>query len=168
MGSKYIKNTDNATLVCKIPSDKNKSFVFPVKKFDKRNGVLAHNGITEISDEDLALLRNESKAFKYYENNASLSVMDNLPYESMSAEQLISTLKAENAALKKMMKEAQHGDAEALSLLEAKVVEQNNRIKYLEKQLEEKETIIKALDLQLAEKSKKAEKSEKDKKEKES
>lgn len=168
MGSKYIKNTDNATLVCKISSDKNKRYIFPVKKFDKVNGVLVHNGFTEISDEDLAVLRSESNAFNYYEANKALSVVDNLPYESMSSEQLISALRTENAALKKMVKEAQHGDAEALSLLEAKAVEQNNRIKDLEKQLEEKETIIKALDFQLAEKSKKAEKSEKDKKEKES
>ena len=67
MGSKYIRNTDDATIVCKIPSDKNKVFIFKPKKIDKRNNILLSNGFTEVSEEDLELLRKESSTFMYYE-----------------------------------------------------------------------------------------------------
>ena len=100
MGIKYVRNTDDATIVCKIPSDKNKSFVFRAKKFDKRENILLSNGYTEISDEDLALLRAESSAFRYYEKSKKLTCTDNLPQESMSTEQLIAALRTEIALLK--------------------------------------------------------------------
>ena len=157
MGSKYIKNIEDATVVCKIASNKHKSFVFPNKKFDKVNNTLKSNGYTEISEEDIALLQAESPTFNYYIKNGGLSIVDNMPYDSMNVDQLISVLKAENAELKRMLKEAQKGDTNALAELEAKVVEQNRKIKEQEESLAEKDKMIKALDVQLSEKAAKKE-----------
>ena len=162
MDNKYIRNTDDATIVCKLDSDKNKAFVFPNKKFDKRNNIIVSNGYTEISEDDIKLLQEKSKVFVYYIEKGKLEIVDRMPYDSMSADQLISVLKAENAAMKKMLKEGQKEDAEALSILETKVVEQNNKIKELEEKLEEKEKVIKALDLQLSEKAAKKDKKDKE------
>ena len=152
MSNKYIKNTDNATVVCRLTSDKNRSFAFPNKKFDKRNNIIISNGYTEISEEDIKLLQEQSKTFNYYISNGKLEIVDRMPYDSMSADQLISVLKAENAELKRMLKEAQKGDTDALAELEAKVVEQNRKIKEQEDALAEKDKTIKALDVQLADK----------------
>ena len=157
MSNKYIKNTDNATVVCRLTSDKNRSFAFPNKKFDKRNNIIISNGYTEISEEDIKLLQEQSKTFNYYISNGKLEIVDRMPYDSMSADQLISVLKAENAELKRMLKEAQKGDTDALAELEAKVVEQNRKIKEQEDALAEKDKTIKALDVQLAEKAAKKE-----------
>ena len=103
MGIKYIRNTDDASIGCKIPSLK-KSFLFKPKKFDKRNNILLSNGYTEISDEDIELLRKESTVFTYYEKLGRLSVGDNLPQEAMSTEQLVASLRTEIAALKQELK----------------------------------------------------------------
>lgn len=100
MGSKYIRNTDDATIVCKIPSDKNKVFIFKPKKIDKRNNILLSNGFTEVSEEDLELLRKESSTFMYYENAGRLTLTDDLPEEAMSPEQLINSLREENERLR--------------------------------------------------------------------
>ena len=162
MRNKYIKNTDDATIVCKLDSDKNKAFIFPNKKFDKRNNVIVSNGYTEISEEDIKLLQEKSKVFVYYIDNGKLEIVDRMPYDSMNTDQLISVLKAENAELKRMLKEAQKGDTDALAELEAKVVEQNRKIKEQEDALKEKDKTIKALDVQLADKKSKADKKDKE------
>ena len=115
MGSKFIRNTDDATIICRITSNKDKVFVFRTKKFDKRNNVLLSNGYTEVSDEDLALLQAESSAFISYSAKGKLTVADNLPMESMSVDQLVTTLKSEVASLKASLKAAQSGtDTDAL------------------------------------------------------
>ena len=162
MSNKYIKNTDNATVVCRLTFDKNRSFAFPNKKFDKGNNIIISNGYTEISEEDIKLLQEQSKTFNYYISNGKLEIVDRMPYDSMSADQLISVLKAENAELKRMLKEAQKGDTDALAELEAKVVEQNRKIKEQEDALAEKDKTIKALDVQLADKKAKADKKDKE------
>ena len=171
MGSKYIKNTENATLVCRLASDKNRVFIFPNKKFDKVSNTIKSNGYTEISEEDIKLLQEQSKSFNYYIEKGGLSIVDNMPYDSMNADQLISVLKAENAELKKMLKEAQKGDSTAFNELVDKVSEQDKKISELKDKLKdteetlviaeeqlkefstklkEKEAVIEALDVQLA------------------
>ena len=127
MSIKYIRNTDDATIVCKIPSDKNKAFVFRAKRFDKRNNVVISNGFTEVSEVDLNLLRSESSTFKFYEKSGKLSIVDNLPHESMSVEQLVLALKSENALLKKELKTVQIGINS--SDLEKKIVELEEVVK---------------------------------------
>ena len=143
MGLKYIKNTDDATIVCKLRSDKNRQFKFPAKKFDRRNNVTISNGYTEISDEEIELLKEDSQAFAYYTKLGRLSIVDSLPFESMSTEQLITALKTENAALKKQLKEADKSD------LQTEIAE-------LKEVIASQEKTIEALDTQLA--GKKAEK----------
>lgn len=140
MGSKYIRNTDDATIVCKIPSDKNKVFIFKPKKIDKRNNILLSNGFTEVSEEDLELLRKESSTFMYYENAGRLSLTDDLPEEAMSPEQLINSLREENERLRTELAEnSSTGDqAEAQKALQnalAEIEEQKKTIEVLEEQL---------------------------------
>mgnify|MGYP003589468782 CR=1 FL=1 len=140
MGSKYIRNTDDATIVCKIPSDKNKVFIFKPKKIDKRNNILLSNGFTEVSEEDLELLRKESSTFMYYENAGRLSMTDDLPEEAMSPEQLINSLREENERLRTELAEnSSTGDqAEAQKALQnalAEIEEQKKTIEVLEEQL---------------------------------
>ena len=140
MSSKYIRNTDDATIVCKIPSDKNKVFIFKPKKIDKRNNVLMSNGFTEVSEEDLELLRKESSTFMYYENAGRLTLTDDLPEEAMSPEQLINSLREENERLRTELAEnSSTGDqAEAQKALQnalAEIEEQKKTIEVLEEQL---------------------------------
>lgn len=140
MGSKYIRNTDDATIVCKIPSDKNKVFIFKPKKIDKRNNVLMSNGFTEVSEEDLELLRKESSTFMYYENAGRLTLTDDLPEEAMSPEQLINSLREENERLRTELAEnSSIGDqAETQKALQnalAEIEEQKKTIEVLEEQL---------------------------------
>ena len=140
MGSKYIRNTDDATIVCKIPSDKNKVFIFKPKKIDKRNNILLSNGFTEVSEEDLELLRKESSTFMYYENAGRLTLTDDLPEEAMSPEQLINSLREENERLRTELAEnSSTGDqAEAQKALQnalAEIEEQKKTIEVLEEQL---------------------------------
>ena len=140
MGQKYIRNTDDATIVCKIPSDKNKVFIFKPKKIDKRNNILLSNGFTEVSEEDLELLRKESSTFMYYENAGRLSMTDDLPEEAMSPEQLINSLREENERLRTELAEnSSTGDqAEAQKALQnalAEIEEQKKTIEVLEEQL---------------------------------
>lgn len=111
MGTKYIRNTDDATIVCKIPSDKNASFVFRAKKYDRRNDVLLSNGFTAISEEDLALLEAESSTYKYYKDAGKLTLADNLPEEAMSPEQLIDMLRSEIEILKSVDSNAELANA---------------------------------------------------------
>lgn len=140
MGSKYIRNTDDATIVCKIPSDKNKVFIFKPKKIDKRNNILLSNGFTEVSEEDLELLRKESSTFMYYENAGRLTLTDDLPEEAMSPEQLINSLREENERLRTELAEnSSTGDqAEAQKALQnalAEIEEQKKTIEVLEEHL---------------------------------
>ena len=134
MALKYIKNTDDATIVCKISSDKKKVFFFRPKKFDKRNNVLVSNGFTEVEESDLELLKAESKTFNYYFDRKKLEVLDTLPHESMSSEQLIISLKSEVASLKKQIASGGSGSDEKLK---AKVDEQAAEIESLKKELAE-------------------------------
>jgi hypothetical protein len=147
MSIKFIRNTDDATIVCKIPSDKNKSFVFRTKKVDRKNNVILSNGFTEITEDEIALLRSESKTFTFYEAKGRLTVMDNLPLDSMSSEQLISSLRAENAALKKQVIEVAKAStvvdsAEMKRLVESQAVE----IKNLTEQLSEAKELPKKIE----------------------
>lgn len=140
MGSKYIRNTDDATIVCKIPSDKNKVFIFKPKKIDKRNNILLSNGFTEVSEEDLELLRKESSTFMYYENAGRLTLTDDLPEEAMSPEQLINSLREENERLRtELIENSSTGDqAETQKALQnalAEIEEQKKTIEVLEEQL---------------------------------
>lgn len=140
MGSKYIRNTDDATIVCKIPSDKNKVFIFKTKKIDKRNNILLSNGFTEVSEEDLELLRKESSTFMYYENAGRLTLTDDLPEEAMSPEQLINSLREENERLRtELIENSSTGDqAETQKALQnalAEIEEQKKTIEVLEEQL---------------------------------
>jgi NhaP-type Na+/H+ and K+/H+ antiporter len=167
MGIKYIRNVDDAMIVCRIASDKNKVFRFPAKKFDKRNNVIISNGFTEVSDEDVALLETESSVFTYYASKGKLILTDNLPHESMSTEQLIMALKSENSMLKKELKQIKDNGA-SMSLetskaymtkineLHAELTEKHKKyteeIKKLKAELDEKTKTISALDVQLAEK----------------
>ena len=134
MALKYIKNTDDATIVCKIPSDKKKVFFFRPKKIDKRNNIVVSNGFTEIEEDDLALLKAESKTFNYYFERKKLEVLDNLPHESMTSEQLIISLKSEVASLKKQIASGGSGSDENLK---AKVSEQAAEIESLKKEIAE-------------------------------
>jgi len=142
MGIKYIRNTDDATIVCKIPSDKNKAYVFRQYKFNQRDGIVEHNGFTEISEEDLAILREQSTTFQYYEKEGKLTLADNLPQEAMSPDQLISVLRSEIEILK-AGKESDAPNAEVAALKE--------KIKKLEKDLAEQQDIIDGLNEQIAE-----------------
>ena len=145
MALKYIKNTDDATIVCKIPSDKKKVFFFRPKKIDKRNNIVVSNGFTEIEEDDLALLKAESKTFNYYFERKKLEVLDNLPHESMTSEQLIISLKSEVASLKKQIASGGSGSDENLK---AKVSEQAAEIESLKK---EQAAEIESLKKELAE-----------------
>jgi hypothetical protein len=118
MGIKYLKNIDDATIVCKIPSDKNKAFIFPAKKIDKRNNIVISNGYTEISEADLELLRKESNTFQYYEEAQKLVTVDSLPPEAMSSEQLVFSLREENDSLRAQIAELKEG-GESVELKEA-------------------------------------------------
>ena len=155
MSSKYIRNTDDATIVCKIPSDKNKTFIFRPKKIDKRNNIVLSNGFTEITEEDLELLRKESSTFMYYEKAKKLTLADKLPYEAMSSEQLISILRNENEQLKLQLA----ADKDTTALTEAQNALQNalmeiekltGELKEASEKAEEQERMIAGLDEQLA------------------
>ena len=155
MGAKYIRNTDDATIVCKIPSDKNKVFIFKPKKIDKRNNVLMSNGFTEVSEEDLELLRKESSTFMYYESAGRLTLTDDLPEEAMSSAQLISILRNENEQLKLQLA----ADKDTTALTEAQNALQNalmeiekltGELKEASEKAEEQERMIAGLDEQLA------------------
>ena len=153
MSSKYIRNTDDATIVCKIPSDKNKVFVFKPKQIDKRSATVLSNGYTEISDVDLKILREESSTFQYYEKLGRLSIVDSLPHESMSTEQLIISLKNEIAALKRQLKDSSANPSaemqEALQNAMTQIEEDQKALAAAAVKIEEQEKIIAALDEQL-------------------
>jgi len=157
MGTKFIRNTDDATIVCRITSDKNKIFNFRAKKFDKRNNIVLSNGFTEVTDEDIELLAAESKTYNSYIRLGKLSIVDSLPQESMSVEQLIITLKNENASLKKeLSKKVELLDSSAMvDTLKATVAQLSEEINELRESLEEKNKMIAALDLQIAGKTSK-------------
>lgn len=158
MGIKFIRNTDDATIVCKISSDKNKAFVFRNRKFDKRNNVVLSNGYTEVTDDDLALLQKESSIFNAYMKMNRLSVVDGLPQEAMSTEQLVMSLKTENAALKKQIKDLQslnsvkpsEENQKALQNALATIEELQAELQAASDKAAEQERTIEALDVQLA------------------
>ena len=141
MAIKYLKNTDDATIVCKIPSDKNRSFVFPSRKVDKRNNIVLSNGYSEVSEEDLELLRAESSTFQFYEKAGKLSLVDELPQDAMSPEQLVMSLRTENELLKQKLAEGSGEEAaslkEQLETANAKIAEQEKMIDALDAQLAE-------------------------------
>lgn len=139
MGTKYIRNTDDATIVCKLTSVKNKSFIFYSKKIDKSTGSVISNGYTAVSDEDLAMLRNESNVFQYYEKKGKLVAGDNLPAEAMTQEQLIAALRSEIAFLKRSQKEQLNSSASDDS---AKVAELQSALEEAQTALEEAQTAL--------------------------
>lgn len=153
MGIKYIRNTDDASIVCRVPSDKNKVFVFKPRKVDKRNNVLLSNGFTEIDAEDLELLQKESSVFQYYENLGKLTLADTLPPEAMSPEQLISVLRDEIRQLKaELAKLKESGETAALKVKDDEIAQliltmerQQDTIDALQEQIAEME--IPAMDL---------------------
>ena len=146
MGTKYIRNTDDATIGCKSTSNKKKEFLFRPKKFDKRNNVLLSNGFTQIEEEDIALLREESSVFQYYEKLGRLTIVDSLPQDAMSTEQLVAALKSEIAMLKQQLK--------ALPKVETSSEDLNKALAIIEEQKEENEKLqmlIDEMSVQLAE-----------------
>ena len=145
MSIKYIRNTDDASIVCRVPSDKNKVFVFKPRKVDKRNNVLLSNGFTEIDSEDLELLQKESSVFQYYENLGKLTLADTLPPEAMSPEQLISVLRDEIGQLKAELAELKEGGETAA--LKVK----DDEIAQLILTMEQQQDTIDALQEQIAE-----------------
>lgn len=153
MGLKYIRNTDDATIICKLSSDKRKVFVFKPKKFDKRNNVMVSNGFTEVSDEDIKILRDESHTFRYYEANKKLQIVTNLPYESMSTDQLVVVLRNEIADLKKQLSKAEkqtpvEADTKAL---EEEVKKLNVALVQKDEEISKMQDIIDELNVSLCE-----------------
>ena len=155
MGIKYVRNTDDATIVCKIPSDKSKVFIFKPKKIDKRNNVVLSNGFTAVTEEDLKLLRAESSTFIYYENAKRLTLTDVLPQEAMSSDQLIDSLRTENAILKEQIA-ANRGNEKLAELQKAlqnalvTIDEQEKMIAEKAAVIEEQEKTMVALEEQVA------------------
>ena len=143
MAIKYLKNTDDATIVCKIPSDKNKAFVFRARKIDKRNNIIISNGYSEISEEDLELLEKESSTFQYYVKLGRLTLVDKLPQEAMSPDQLVMSLRTENELLKQQIAEGGGASSEEVKILQEK-------LKAAEEKIEEQAKAIDVLDEQLA------------------
>ena len=168
MGTKYIHNTDDATIICKIANEAQKAagidttFVFRNRKVDKSSNSILSTGYTEISEEDLALLEKESKTYNAYKEMGRLTVVDSLPLESMSPEQMTLALKTENAELKKQLAKAQAATGESqqaeIDALNAHVGEQLKAIEALHeelavknKELEDAQALIDELQIQLAE-----------------
>lgn len=147
MGIKYIRNTDDATIGCKSTSNKKKEFIFRPKKFDKRNNILLSNGYTQIEEEDIALLREESNVFRYYEKLGRLTVVDSLPQEAMSSEQLVASLKAEIASLKAALKGNPQTDDSSKKTIE----KQKKEIDALKEENERLQMLNDELSVQLAE-----------------
>ena len=152
MGTKYIRNTDDATIVCKIPSDKHLAWVFKPYKFDARNNVIVSNGFTEISEEDLELLRKESNTFQYYEKDGKLTLADNLPQEAMSPDQLISMLRADLEAAKAEIAELKEGNGTSAEVdaLKAELAETKEGHEQLIITMEHMQDTIDALQEQIA------------------
>ena len=132
MDTLYVRNTDDATIICRLPSDKKKVFVFKSKKIDKRNNVVLSNGFTEVSEADLKLLRDESSTFQYYEKLQKIAIVDTLPLESMSTDQLVASLRNENAKLKMELAKDEKPELEKAL---AKIEEQKKDIEILEEQV---------------------------------
>lgn len=153
MGIKYIRNTDDATIVCRITSDKNRSFIFKPKKIDKRTGLVATNGFTEVSDEDVELLKEESNTFQFYEKKNKLSVVSTLPYESMTTEQLVVVLRNEIADLKKQLKEkpAKADTSKASSDLKKEIAELKAALEEKDAEIDRQQDIIDELQSTLSE-----------------
>jgi len=145
MGIKYIRNTDDATIVCRITSDRKKVFVFPMHKINKRENTVVSNGFTAISEEDLALLKAESSTFQFYEKSGKLTLADELPQESMSPEQLIAVLRDEIDMLKAEISALKEG-GESAELKEAlaKISDQDKMIEALDAQLLEMAELVAA------------------------
>jgi len=143
MGTKYIRNTDDATIVCRITSDKKRVFVFPMYKVNKRENIVVSNGFTAISEEDLALLKAESSTFQFYEKSGKLTLADELPQESMSPEQLIAVLRDEIDKLKAELEAAREG----------KTPDKSKELKEALEKIADQEKMIEALDTQLVDMS---------------
>lgn len=141
MGTKYLRNTDDATIVCRIASDMKRRFIFKPKKVDKSTGTIISNGFTEISEADLKLLEEESKAYQYYSRKGRLTVAESLPQESMTQEQLVIALRTENSDLKKeltkLKKAKPDGEAaKALQTAMSEIEELKNTIETLSAELQ--------------------------------
>ena len=169
MGTKFIRNTDDATIICKIANEAQKAagldttFVFRNKKFDRSNNMLLSSGYTEVSDEDLALLEKESKTYISYRDLGRLTVVESLPLESMTPEQMLLALKSENATLKQQLMEKGGGNvekqaaeieqlkAELAQMSTPDIAEKMAEIDELHKTIEEMQMTIDELTAQLAE-----------------
>ena len=168
MGTKFIHNTDDATIICKVSTEAEKltgqerTFVFRNKKFNKDSNTLISNGYTEVTDEELALLEKESKTYNAYKDMGRLTVVENLPFESMSPEQLTIALKTENAKLKKDLAKAQSATGEnqqaeidALNLHcaeQLKMIEElSEKVAAMQKELDDSQATIDELMIQLSE-----------------
>jgi len=101
----YIQNVSDATIVCKSESDKDKNFVFRPHKVDRYNGQLIYTGVTEISEEDLELLKKESQTFNFYLNLKHLLILNEIPPDALTPEQKFNFLQQENEELKRKVKQ---------------------------------------------------------------
>lgn len=168
MGTKFIHNTDDATIICKVATEaeriagQEKTFVLRNKKIDRDNNTIISNGYTEVTEEELALLEAESSTYKYYASIGRLTVVDSLPLESMTPEQMSMALKSENAKLKKDLAKALAATGEnqqaEIDALNGHVAEQLKEIEELseqlaakQKELDDSQMIIDELTIQLSE-----------------
>lgn len=156
MGTKFIRNTDDATIICKIATEAQKAagldttFVFRNKKYDRSNNTLLSNGYTEISDEDLALLEKESSTYKYYVSIGRLTIVEDLPIEAMTPDQMLIALQSENARLKQELIEKGGSKNDSAEHVEKQQLE----IEQLKQEivaLEEKQLEVEQLKQQLVE-----------------
>jgi len=101
----YIQNVSDATIVCKSEANKEKNFVFRPRKVDRYNGQLIYTGVTEISEEDLNLLKKDSQTFNFYLNLKHLLILNEIPPDALTPEQKFNFLQQENEELKRKVKQ---------------------------------------------------------------
>jgi len=101
----YIQNISDATIVCKSEANKEKNFVFRPRKVDRYNGQLIYTGVTEISEEDLNLLKKDSQTFNFYLNLKHLLILNEIPPDALTPEQKFNFLQQENEELKRKVRQ---------------------------------------------------------------
>ncbi|MBP9043998.1 MAG: hypothetical protein KBG49_10955 [Spirochaetes bacterium] len=101
----YIQNVSDATIVCKSEANKEKNFVFRPRKVDRYNGQLIYTGVTEISEEDLNLLKKDSQTFNFYLNLKHLLILNEIPPDALTPEQKFNFLQQENEELKRKVRQ---------------------------------------------------------------
>lgn len=161
MGTKFIHNTDDATIICKVATEderiagQEKTFVFRNRKVDRDSNTVVSNGYTEITDEEYELLSSSSKTFQAYAGMGRLTVVDSLPMDSMTPEQLTIALKTENAVLKRDLAKAQAATGEnqqaEIDALNEHVAELNEELAAMQKELDNSQALIDELTIQLSE-----------------